>query len=343
VTRLPAFAAAVLAGALAASPEAQSPTTYREIVDSYSRREFTAAVEAVRALAPAALPEQVKRFLAEGRNAPVLRAALMVHTEALLPPRTGPPRMPGQDYLAHVNARNTLKTAVEKAAKSADDRAFLEAWYLLVIADAQGSLRLPWAKTLAESARRELGEYPDLLLAIGALNELAWTAGREEDMRLGLSGDLKEAESAYRGALKANPSLVEASVRLGRVLTLKGDLDGAVRTLSAIGPQTAEGGFLYLARLFEGAALEGKGDLARAAESYRAAMNVMPVSQSARLALAHLQHAGGHRSEALDMIRESASGTRRADDRTDPWLWYIRGTGWRVPGYLEWLQNTIKP
>jgi tetratricopeptide (TPR) repeat protein len=329
--------------AVGAVPLAQTLPAYREAVVTYLRGDFDSAAVAAHLIGPAEIPKQVKAFITEERHRPpLLRAALMLHTEIVLGLRPGGLRMPRDERQAHVNAQAALLGALEIPPRDPNTNPFLQAWYLLVIADAQGNLNLPTAKLTTVTARKSLGDYAELLLASGALEELAWTLQHEQQSQLGVNGDLKEAESAYRRALILNPKLIEAQLRLGRVLTLRDKPDDAVRALEQLRPDNTEGGFLYLARLFEGAAFEQQGQMDRAADSYRSAIAVMPASQSARVALAHLRHAVGHRPEAVDLVRELAGGAQRADDRADPWLWYIRGISWRVPAYLDWLRAMVK-
>jgi hypothetical protein len=97
----------------------------------------------------------------------------------------------------------------------------------------------------------------------------------------------------------------------------------------------------YLARLFEGEALERSGKVAEAEQRYFAAFAAVPRAQSARLALAHLRHLNGQRAEATATVRATAED-RGATEDTDPWFWYARGLLWRAPEYLQGLRATIE-
>jgi tetratricopeptide (TPR) repeat protein len=343
--------------ALAAAPQQSS---YRQILETYRKGEFSTAVSAVRNLPTAEIESQVKLLIATHRTAllrspaPVriehrgwLQAALMLHTETILMSLSDRSLRLGANQSALWNGRDRLLAALETrapqptTAEAASDQAFLQVWYLLVIADAQGRQHLPVAQRLSADARKKLGGYPELLLAIGALNEMAWTIEQDQGVRLGVAGDLKEAETAYRGALAGNPRLEEARIRLGRVLTLRNDLDGALAIFSALQVAALEPAYQYLTRLFEGDALERRSNFPRAVESYSAAVQSLPTSQSARIALAHLRHAEGDRTDALARMTSLATETTRTDDTNDPWWWYLQGIAWRESGYLDALRTMV--
>jgi tetratricopeptide (TPR) repeat protein len=213
-------------------------------------------------------------------------------------------------------------------------------WWLLVISVFQGQFDLVMANELGRQARDSAGESPELWLAIGVTEEMAWTVSADAGVEYPFKGDLQDAESAYRRALAGQPDLVEARVRLGRVLTLRGAIDESLRVLGAIGAgEDAES--RYLARLFEGEALERSGKVAEAEQRYFAAFAAVPRAQSARLALARLRHLNGQRAEAAAAVRATADDRGAAED-TDPWFWYTRGLLWRAPEYLQGLRAAVE-
>src|SRR5258705_2940316 len=165
----------------------------------------------------------------------------------------------------------------------------------MLIVFCEGRFELVRARELARAAHESAGDSPELWLAAGVTEEMAWTMSHSDGYHGLIAGDLKEAESAYRKALAAQPDLVEARLRLGRVLTLRGDFDGALRELAAL-RSIEDGGFRYLAHLFSGDALERCGRSPAAEQRYIAAFAALPEGQSARLALAHLRHAAGARA-----------------------------------------------
>ena len=267
------------------------------------------------------------------RAAATMRGAVMLHT--------------GRAFWAFERNNNgafrfqlTFAQAyVDKLAALDRHAPFVRTWRLLVLALLQEGRSLVGAEQFARRAHDPGGDSPELLLALGATEEMAWWIRHEEEGDPGVGGDLKDAERHYRQALIVDPTFIEARVRLGRVLTLRKDAEG-MKVLGQI-DQSAETPYQYLARLFEGDMLEQRGDNADAERRYAAAITLLPTAQSARIALAHVRHARGARSEAARDIRSSA-GASDVPDTSDPWFWYGRGTAWRAPGYLEQLRMMIR-
>ncbi|HEU4934990.1 MAG TPA: hypothetical protein VFT39_00960 [Vicinamibacterales bacterium] len=215
---------------------------------------------------------------------------------------------------------------------------FVKQWPLLVLALLHEGRLVRTAKQFGEHARDPSGDSAELLLALGATEEMAWWMNHEDDADV--KGDLGDAERHYRQALIVAPTLAEARLRLGRVLVLRNDAEG-MKVLGQIGP-AAEMPYQYLARLFEGETLEKRGDTVEAERRYSAAVAMMPTAQSAYVALAHVRHARGARAEAAEDVRSSARA-RDVPDTADPWFWYSRGTAWRGPGYVEEARRMIHP
>jgi tetratricopeptide (TPR) repeat protein len=234
--------------------------------------------------------------------------------------------------------RNQINIALAYIGRlKAGDRksAFVQTWWVMVIAFLHQQFAVVDAKDFAARARESVDDFPDLYIAIGATEEMGWTQRHEADGSEGFKGDLKEAERAYRSALAADPNLVEARLRLGRVLTLRGDPE-SLKVLEQIDAGTTDGGFRYLARLFEGDAFERQGDLAAAERQYRAAILLLPTAQSAHIALAHVQHVMGARTKAAAETRVTTQD-RVTQDAADPWFWYPRGMFWHANVYLDAL------
>jgi len=93
-----------------------------------------------------------------------------------------------------------------------------------------------------------------------------------------------EAERLFRLSVSANPSLIEARVRLARLLEIRGRFDKAAAQLKPALDATPQGVVAFYARLFAGRAAQALGKLDEAAEHYRAALALFPDAQSALLA-----------------------------------------------------------
>jgi len=275
-----------------------------------------------------------KRHEESERAAATMRGAVMLHSARAFAALGSNTNREFRDQLLFA------KTFVDKLA-SRDHRApFVRTWPLMVIALLHEGRAIVPASQFGHLARDPRGDSAELLLALGATEEMAWRIRHEEEIDPGVKGDLKDAERDYRQALIMAPDLTEARVRLGRVLTLRDDPEG-MKILAQIG-QSVETPYQYLARLFEGDVLEKLGDTAEAERRYMTAITLLPTAQSANMALAHVRHARGARTEAAQDVRSSA-GARDVPDTADPWFWYSRGTAWRGPGYVDELRMMIRP
>jgi tetratricopeptide (TPR) repeat protein len=257
-----------------------------------------------------------------------IRLAALLHTAHAIRQRA---RGRGLEFR---NQINIALAYIEKLAARDRSSAFVRTWWLMVIAFLHQQFAVVEAKEFAARARESVGDSADLYLAMGATEELEWTQRHEADGSSSFKGDLKEAERGYRNALAAQPHLVEARLRLGRVLTLRGEPE-ALKVLEQIRDSTDEG-FLYLARLFEGDAFERQGDLAAAERQYLAAIALLPTAQSAHLALAHVRHVMGARTNAAAEMRITTQD-RVTGDTADPWFWYARGMYWHGDAYFDAL------
>jgi len=268
------------------------------------------------------------------RAAATIRGAVMLHTARAFAALA---RGNDGEFRYQLQAAGTYVTRL----RSRDHRApFVQKWPLVVLATLHQGRQVRTAKEFGEHARDPGGDSAELLLALGATEEMAWRINHEDDVDPGVKGDLKTAERHYRQALILSPTEIEARLRLGRVLVLRDDAEG-MKVLGQI-DQRAEMPYQYLARLFEGETLEKRGDMAEAERRYTMAASIVPTAQSAYVALAHLRHARGARAEAADDVRSSARA-RDVPDTADPWFWYSRGMAWRAVGYVEDLRRMIQP
>jgi tetratricopeptide (TPR) repeat protein len=321
-----------------------APTSpYAHVLDLYRAGQDQAARRALAEI-PSAEIEWSQRILLKAfdstmgdessRAAASMRVAALVHTERAIAAhdRDNFPEWRYQLGMA--------RTYVEKLASRDRSTPFPRTWCLMTMAYLQGHFSLRAAKEFGDWAHESVGDSPELFLAMGATQEMGWTAQHEEGADSPLKGDLKDAERAYRNALAAQPGLVEARLRLGRVLTLHGDTEGAVRILAEIGEES-EAAYRYLARMFEGDLFERRGDAAEAKRRYLAATALLPRAQSAYIALAHVRHSTGARAAAAADVRATTLDTS-VPDIGDPWFWYARGLSWRANGYLDDLKEMMR-
>ena len=224
---------------------------------------------------------------------------------------------------------------VEELRRRSPGDPFVRAWFLT-----SGALLLSQREVsvTAELLDRALDLFPadpQLLLFAGTARE--WRASfRVQDaddlqrVRARIGGkdeNLARAEAFYRKAIACDRSLVEARVRLGRVLGLRGSHVEAVAELdsansAAFADASSARQVRFWASLFLGdeqAAL-GRYDLSRA--SYRRALTLYPAADSAHLALTRLEHLAGARDAALAVVVDMVN--RRGAVPEDPWRDYYR-------------------
>jgi hypothetical protein len=191
---------------------------------------------------------------------------------------------------------------------------------LLLAGSIHERLARPSVQRVVQSARLP----GDLVMDIGSARE-----------------ELSRAESLLRRSVRAAPTLVEAHVRLGRVLGLRGDHEEALAVLRAVVPGISDPLLRFYGELFLGAEAEmlGEGKLARS--SYERAATLYPRAQSPRIALSRLLHGDGAKADALSQVRSALDGPRQ--DIDDPWWAYSSAAGRHVARSLEELRAPFLP
>ncbi len=335
-----AFVAVARAADVTASLPQTTTVSYAAVVEHYRRGDDDLAFKELAALTDTDIRigrQRLLEALSRGNLAAVsiLRAAAVLHTVRAFVAR------------AHYNAGEfayqfRFAQASIDAVMSYERKVspFVRTWQLFVLSSYHGQRGVREARDFGRRVRDPHGDPPLLLLAFGATEEMGWAIHEEEDAPADVDGDLKDAERYYRQAFVMSPDLIEARLRLGRILALRND-DGAMKVFEQIG-ESIEAPYQYLARLFQGEMYERAGKLADAERQYLAAVAIISESQSAFIALAHARHAQGARAQAAQDVRVT-TGARAVPDTADPWFWYSRGTAWRNSVYLDDLRKMIAP
>jgi tetratricopeptide (TPR) repeat protein len=150
------------------------------------------------------------------------------------------------------------------------------------------------------------------------------------------------AVRAYERALDAAPPIAETHLRLGRLLAMLEKYPEADRHLQqarALGPDARQ---QYLAALFLADLRERQDRPADAIAEYARALRLWPGSQAPALGLARLQVLAGQPDTARATLKD-IHAERDMRERSDPWLGYDGGQGWRVPPALVALQRSFTP
>ena len=133
--------------------------------------------------------------------------------------------------------------------------------------------------------------------------------------------ELRLAEQLYKRALERNPRLIEARIRLGRVLGLRGRHEEAVAQLRQAEP-VEEPILQFYVHLFLGGEFEALGNGVEARRSYERAKATAPTAQSPLLGLSRLAEEAGDRAAARELIARVLELPRVEPERADRWWIY---------------------
>jgi len=139
-----------------------------------------------------------------------------------------------------------------------------------------------------------------------------------------------EAERLFRRTLEVDPTFVEARVRLGRLLDVRGKHDEAAAELATAlaDSGTARDPVLgYDAHLFAARAARALGQTDRAIDHVRRALALFPNAQTALIVRSELALAQADADEALAPIRRLAALPSNPARGDDPWWMYDMGPG----------------
>jgi tetratricopeptide (TPR) repeat protein len=205
-----------------------------------------------------------------------------------------------------------------------------------------------------ERAREQFPKDADIRLALGTVDELRGTAVMLRQVELPTKQNpsaswrrrqrreyLDKAAGHFRDALTMDVTLIEARVRLGRVLQERGKLPDARRELEAAVAAPPPAVLHYFASMFLGEILEAQGDVAGAIARYQETVKQWPGCQSAHLALSRAFEVTGDRQAAADALQPL---WRAEAERTcvDPWWMYNEGQSWRMRPLIEGLRGNVK-
>jgi tetratricopeptide (TPR) repeat protein len=229
-------------------------------------------------------------------------------------------------------------------------------WYRTIGAYFARERRFADALVHFDRARRLVPDHPGVLYGEACLQETLGAPRIQNYVRVttlpnglfiqGVSSPpthYRRTESLLRKALAADPALVEASLRLGRVLTQLQRPDEALPHLRKAIASATDRAITYYAHLFMGDAMQAMGQLDEARHQYENAIAIFQDSQAARLALGFVLRSLGDRAAARTAIDPTlAPNTRGPDD--DPWWEYYDGDAGQMERLLAELRAPfVKP
>jgi tetratricopeptide (TPR) repeat protein len=311
------------------APTELTPAAYGELVLLYRSGKYG---EAARRLAEASDGE-IEIAVDAYRRKPLteadIKAAIMLHTETLM-------RSDVESSFHMQTARNWMRELDGNRRQP-----FEKLWYLAVCYHYMRMLS-PAAQAALQTAAHAFPDDVDVGLALGSFDEMTgWT---QKDERY-----LKRAEYIYRRILETFPASAETLVRLGRTLFLMGD-DNEAQSLLKEGLESTHVPRLELAaHLTLGDLHRKRHQLAQAIESYRAAVELDPLCQSAVVALALALHKAGDPEASLEVIERYFKALPRRRESTssseEPDLWwrYVLGHSDEYGFLLLELRREVKP
>lgn len=149
----------------------------------------------------------------------------------------------------------------------------------------------------------------------------------------------EESRRAFEEAVGADPSLDEAGLRLGRVLLRLEKNERARALFEAILARSTDPQLRYLAHLFLGRIHEQAGRAREADAKYGAALAILPASQVAAVAVAHLRETQGQVAEARDVLERALAHTRKRTVADPYWEYYMVVRTVQAEAILEALRK----
>jgi tetratricopeptide (TPR) repeat protein len=346
------------AGAAGQDTPSRLPATYLTALSNYRAGDLAAAFGNVKELEAAALSDITRRLIrpnpAPGSSwSRLLTAAIMLHTEVFFIRAEAHPAAAYDPYIR--SARSLVRGLIE-AGRDGErgfgeaERIFARDWYLLLISFQHGRAEIGWSRAYLEEALKLFPKDPHFALARGSDYEML------SDMRAGYLSNL-DSEGSLRGQSKVNPDreleqavrwfeqaialepeLVEARLRLGRVLHRRGEYDRAARELDVVRQSAPWKELRYLALVFRGMVEAARGAYEPAEGFYAEARRILPRGQTAAIASAQAAYLRGRVSDAGATIQ----ATLQQRNKEDPWWVYISGEYWHFEGRLETLRRFVR-
>jgi tetratricopeptide (TPR) repeat protein len=353
----------LVAGALLAA--AVVSAEYEALIRQYAAGEREAAVAALAAWRPGELDRQVRTLERSypGTACPScpdrigslpLKAAVMLHADRDI---LDHPRSAATEQTRPCSGEQARRAGQIAAILAGRDgtRDFARRFFLAMANRSQWDFCLDTAQQWALEGLALFPRDPDLLLALGStLEEKATLAALPSGSPTLLSGFRRtrgvtdptgdrtrwfdEAERILAAAVTADPQMVEARIRLGRVQWRLAKDQLALHTLEEAVRRSGPPPFPHLAHLFLGQALERVGRMSEAVPHFEEALQLEPESQCAAVALSHARLVSGDALGARRFLEETLVHARRRGER-DPYWDYPASNAGSADGTLLALRR----
>lgn len=334
----------LVAGALLAA--AVVSAEYEGLIRQYAAGEREAAVAALATWRPGELDRQVRALQASSPGPACascpdrigslpLKAAVMLHADRDMLDRPRSAATEQSRPCTGEQARRAGQIAAILTARG-DAREFARRFFLAMAQRNQWDFCLDTAQQWARDGLAHFPRDAALLLALGStLEEKATLAALPPSTPTLLSGFRRtrgvtdptgdrtrwfgDAERILSAAVAADPRMVEARIRLGRVQWRLAKDELARPTLEEAVREGGPPPLPHLAHLFLGQALERAGRAREAARQFEEALRLEPESQCAAVALSHALLAAGDAPGARRPLEEALVHAGRRRERDPYW------------------------
>jgi tetratricopeptide (TPR) repeat protein len=147
------------------------------------------------------------------------------------------------------------------------------------------------------------------------------------------------AQDHRRAALDAQPDLLEARLRLGRLASYLGREGEALEELTPVASGKASREMRLLAQLFLGRVHEQAGRVPVAIRSYRRALEIDPTSQTAAIGLSYALGRSGERGQGAEVLRPALLARRTSE----AWIDYHLGFPSNYEAAMRSLREKVRP
>ena len=331
-------AAAVCASGALPIPVLQSPSSsdFPALFDQYRHGDADAAVAAFAKWNRRRVEAEAKLPALMPTDTRAIAALALLHTEAASDQgafNVSPQAVGVAHYRKAVRLISDLPLML-RTSSDPDPRPFCRNWYILAISLFSRLRNYNGASELARVGRDEFGNDSEFLLATGSVAEA----------RMG--SYVEEAQRDLRRAIGLNPLLVEARLRLGRMLFLLGRTEEAQRELERTLTEARQHDHLfaaYMAALFLGQLHEEAKRDEAAKTAYETAIWIYPDGQSAYLGLAHLLVSSGRSAEGWAAARRMfQNDADRKNPGPEPSSLYSGGQFWQAGSRLQALRAWVR-
>ncbi len=291
---------------------------YFSVFEDYQNGDRTEALDRLAELPSHAVYRGVE-YLRDKDDGQLLDAALM-HTDAALPP--------GSNASLHVSRAATCLKRIDDDSLRED---LNRKWSLAMAYFFQNDHRFLVSVPFLMELKKKYPEDLEIRLAYGSVCEASGLLHEE------FRDHLETAEEQYRWILTTNPDHIEASIRLGHVLKLRGQHEESLTILENALSRTEDPAQVFIARLLLGDIHRSQGRLETAISYYESAVQIDADCLMAVVAMSYALHQSRRIGESTEVLEQHLIRGDRARD--DTWWRYLMGHSERFRPLLQELRQ----